>query len=80
MEINMDILDLENLHLDTEHVENELFENFADKYLADAVRIVATKNIGPMDGELIHEAMCIVVAMYMHKVETGQINKNKVMH
>lgn len=76
----MDIQDLEDLDLETEHIENELFENFADRFLTDAVRIVATKTIDPMDGELIHEAMCIVVAMYMHKVETGQINQNKVWH
>jgi len=68
----MDINDLE--------MENELLEGFGDKYIGDALRIVTTKMITPLDNEMLYEAMCIVVAMYMHKVSTGSINKDRVLH
>lgn len=69
-------MDTENLN----DVENVLFQDWGDKYIADALRIVATKTMGPLDNEVVYEAMCIIVAMYMQKVKDGKINQNKVLH
>ena len=68
----MDINDLE--------MENELLESFGDKYIVDALRIVTTKITTPLDNEMMYEAMCIIVAMYMNKVNTGCINKDRILH
>ena len=65
---------------DFEQVENEMLENFGDKFLEDALRIVQTRTYSALDEPLIHEAMCIVVAIYTRKIREGEINQDKVLH
>lgn len=68
------------MDIDDLDMENELLESFGDKYIGNALRIVTTKTITPLDNEMVYEAMCIIVAMYMNKVNTGSINKDRVLH
>jgi hypothetical protein len=70
----------ERMDIDDLDMENELLEGFGDKYIADALRIVTTRITTPLDNEMIYEAMCIIVAMYMNKVNTGSINKDRTLH
>lgn len=60
--------------------ENVLLQSFGDKYIIDAFRVVSTRNLTPMDNEMAYEALCIMVAMYMQKVQDGTINQDKVLH
>jgi hypothetical protein len=69
-----------NMDIDDTDMENELLENFGDKYIADALRIVTTRTMTPLDNEIVYEAMCIIVAMYMNKISTGCINKDRTFH
>jgi hypothetical protein len=70
----------ERMDIDDLDMENELLEGFGDKYIADALRIVTTRITTPLDNEMMYEAMCIIVAMYMNKVNTGCINKDRTLH
>lgn len=66
--------------IETSEVENELLEHFGDQFLEDAIRIVQTRNFSELDAPVIHEVMCIIIAMYVRKVKNGEINKSKVWH
>lgn len=69
------------LDLDTEHLsdENALFKAFGDRYIEDALRVVGTKFSTPADQEMIYEALCIMVAIYMKKVKDGDIDE-RILH
>ena len=71
----LDDVDVEILSNDT-----ELLETFAEKYLADAIRIIMTKAYTPLDSDLLYEAVCILTAIYMRKVKDGEIEQNKTLH
>ena len=66
--------------LTSKEMENELLENFGNLYLRDAMRIISTKVVSVADDAMIHDAMCILVAMYTHKLKSGEINKGIVLH
>ena len=68
-----------NVNLTDENPEDELFRAFGDRYITDAVRVVATKFSTPDDQEMIYEALCIIVSMYMQKVQDGKIAQ-RVVH
>jgi hypothetical protein len=75
----MDIED-SGINLEDTDVENALFQDFGDKYIADALRVLTTKHVTILDRDMVYEAICIVVALYMKKVQDGVINQDKVMH
>ena len=75
-----DINDLAELELDMKDVENQLMENFGDRYLADVIRIVSTQQVTPFDADLVYEAMTVLLAIYTNKLKSGEINQNKVLH
>lgn len=60
--------------------ENELLEYFGERHLLNAVRLIASNQITPGDAELIHEALCIVVSMYVAKYNRGEIEQDTVLH
>lgn len=63
--------------LDTEDI---LLERFAEKYLADALRIISTRTAKARDSELMYDAVCITTAIYMKKVKDGEIHADRVLH
>lgn len=67
-------------HIDSPEVENQLLESFGERFLEDAIRIIGTRTYTALDEPLVHEAMCIIVAMYIRKVKLGEINQDKVLH
>lgn len=73
-------MEIEDLELMSPELEDHMLEMFGDQFIADAMRIIQTRNFTVLDGPLVHEAICIVVAMYIRKVKTGEINKDKVLH
>ena len=74
------MFNLDELDLISTEMENQMIEYFGDEFLVDAVRIMHNRAFTPLDAPLIHEAMCIVVAMYVRKVRNGEINQEKVYH
>ena len=74
------MFDLDDVDLHSPEIENQMLENFGDQFLEDAMRIVQTRCMNPLDGPAVHEAMCIIVAMYVRKVKIGEINQDKVYH
>lgn len=64
-----------DVNLLAENPEDELFQAFGDKYIVDAMRVVTTKCSGIEDQDMIYEALCIIVAMYINKVNTGKITE-----
>jgi len=71
---------IDNLELNTLEMENNLLEHFGDKFLEDAIRIVQTGKFSPVDAIVIHEAMSIVISLYVRKIKDGEINQGKVLH
>ena len=67
-----------NVDLTGENPEDMLFEAFGDRYINDAMRVVTTKLSSVDDQEMIYEALCIIVAMYIEKVKTGKINQRTI--
>jgi len=63
-----------------DYTENELLEYFGETHLLDAVRILASRQVTEKDAQLIHEALCIVVSMYVTKYNEGEIEKDAVLH
>ena len=74
------MFDLEEIDLTSSEIENQMLEHFGDQFLEDAMRVVQTRSFTPMDAPLIHEAMCIIVAMYVRKVKNGEINLDRTFH
>lgn len=68
-----------NVNLTNENPEDELFRAFGDRYIEDAMRVVTTRLSVPTDQDMIYEALCIIVAMYMQKVQDGKIAQ-RVIH
>lgn len=64
----------------SDYTENELLEYFGQTHLLDAVRILASRSVTADDSQLIHEALCIVVSMYVTKYNRGEIDKDVVKH
>jgi len=73
-------LELEDLEIVSPELENHMLETFGDRFIGDAMRIVQTKQFTVLDGPMVHEAMCLVVAMYIRKIKTGEINTDRVLH
>lgn len=63
-----------------DYTDNELLEYFGQTHLLDAVRILASRKVTADDSQLIHEALCIVVSMYVTKYNKGEIDKDVVKH
>ena len=59
--------------------EDALFKLFGDRFIDDALRVVTSKHSFPEDQEMIYEALCIIVSMYLKKVQDGKIDK-RVVH
>ena len=76
----MNEIDLETLNLSDSEVTNILIEKFGDEYLNEAIRIITTQLILPKDAAMITEAISILLSIYMEKVKSGEINKDKVIH
>ncbi len=70
----------ENMEVKIKEIENTMFQNFGDKHISEAIRLVNTKIILPTDNDMIHEALCIIIAMYMQKIKDGVLNADKVLH
>ena len=66
--------------LDSSQIENAMLERFGDKFIEETMRLIQTRAYTPRDELLIHEALCIVLAIYTRKVKDGEINKDKVFH
>lgn len=60
--------------------ENVLLEDFAEKYLADAMRIIATRSAREEDYDLIYDAICIATVIYMKKLKKGEVHKDRMIH
>jgi len=74
------MVDLKDQDLAVLSHENEMLEDFAEKYLADAMRIIATRCAREEDHELIYDAICIATAMYMKKLKDGEVHKDRMIH
>ena len=61
-------------------IENEMLERFGDRFLEETMRVIQTRHYVDEDEPLIHEALCIVLAIYTRKIREGKINKDKVLH
>ena len=61
-------------------MENQLFENFGEKYLPDVIRILATGTPTYTDGDLIRDALSIILALYTQKLKDGEINSDRTLH
>ena len=61
-------------------IENQMLEQFGDEFLENAMSIVQTGRFTSLDAPAIHQAMCIVVSMYIRKIKNGEINQDKVWH
>ena len=61
-------------------IENEMLERFGDRFLEETMRMIQTRTYVGEDEPLIHEALCIVLAIYTRKLKDGEINKGKVLH
>ena len=70
----------ETIVLTSKHMENQLLEQFGNSHLENALRIISTKIVTEEDDEMVHDAMCILVAMYTHKLRTGEITQGVTLH
>ena len=73
-------MDINSEFLNQREFENDLIEKFGDRFLTDAVRVLSSRRITPPDIELIHEALSILIAMYLSKVKSGEIEQDRVLH
>ena len=55
--------------LTAEEMTTELIEKFGNTHLRDAMRIISTRTVTEFDDQMVHEAMCILVAMYNKEVK-----------
>lgn len=77
---NINEIDLDVLNISHKEMDNQLLEFFGYQYLEDALRIIHTGHFTPKDAEVIHDAMCIVMSIYIRKVKSGEINKDIWIH
>jgi len=76
--INM--VDLKDQDLRALDHENEVLEYFAENYLTDALRIIATRTTEDYDKELLYNAVCIATSLYMRKLKEGKVHQNRALH
>jgi hypothetical protein len=74
------MIDLNDKDLSVLDHENELLENFGEKHLTDALRIISTRSANSADHELIYDAICITTALYMKKLKDGEVHINRIYH
>jgi len=60
-------------------MENKMLEHFGDNFLGEAMRIIGERLYTERDEALVHEAICIVTALYLKRLENGDIKK-EVLH
>jgi hypothetical protein len=69
-------MDIENLGS-----ENELLQTYADMHLQDTMRIILSKQSTPEDANLIYDALCLITAIYMKRIQSGEIHvTDRVYH
>lgn len=73
-------IDYESLSISHKEMDNQLLEFFGYEHLGDALRIIQTGRFTPKDADVIHDAMCIVMSIYVRKVKSGEINEDIRMH
>lgn len=74
------MIDLEDKDLSILDREVELLENFGERHLADAFRIIATRSATTADHELIYDAICIATALYMKRLKDGEVHVNRTIN
>lgn len=74
----MNIDDIINKH-NYSQIETDLVENFSDHYIHDAHRVAVSKIIKPEDYQMMYDAVCVLVAMYMKKINEGLI-EDRILH
>lgn len=74
------MIDLQDQDFSVTEQENEMLEDFAEKYLSDALRIISTRCATNADHELIYDAICITTALYMRKLKDGEVHTNRKIH
>ncbi len=67
-------------YIDSREMENSMLEHFGENFFEEAVRIINTRTYAETDEPLIHEAMCIIIAIYLRKIKDGEINKDRMIH
>ena len=70
----------EDIDFNCPEMENQLLASFGENFLLDAMRVVQTNSFTPLDGPMIHEAMCVIVSMYIRKAKNGELNQNRTYH
>ena len=73
-----DFTDFQNL--DLESMSTEVLENFCDRYMEDALRVVNTGLIFSPDRDMCRLALAIVVGLYFKKLSEGVYSEERVHH
>lgn len=74
------MIDLNDKDLSVLDHNNIMIEQFGEKHLNDALRIISTRSARESDHELIYDAICIATAIYMKKLKDGEVHANRVYH
>jgi hypothetical protein len=74
------MIDLNDKDLSILDHDSVIIEQFGEKHLADALRIISTRSATSADHELIYDAICIATAVYMKKLKDGEVHINRVYH
>lgn len=74
------MIDLNDKDLSVLDQEVQILENFGEKHLVDALRIIATRSASAADHELIYDAICIATALYMKRLKDGDIHADRSIH
>jgi len=72
--------EIEETYLSSTEMEDQLLQNFGEEFLVEAMRVVQTNSYTKFDGPMIHQAMCVIVAMYIRKLKSGEFYQNRVLH
>lgn len=74
------MLDLNDKDFQILDQENAILEDFAEKHLDNALRIISTRSARAEDHELIYDAICIATAFYMKKLKNGEVHQNRTIN
>ena len=60
--------------------EDAALEKFAELYLVDAMRIIATRFVTKEDADLLYDAVLLTTSFYLKKLKNGEVHKNRMLH
>lgn len=66
--------------LDIEELASDVITAFGERYLTEAMRVVATGVVLPDDAHMIHMSLYTLIGLYMKQVKSGETTQNKVIH